>query len=83
MLQSIVVGLDPDNRDADLASTRTERRQVQKLAARLPEPNRTIFLYRQAGMTPREISVATTLEMNFVCRALAKIYSDLRVKLIA
>jgi DNA-directed RNA polymerase specialized sigma24 family protein len=44
----------------------------------LPEPARTMLTLRRRGMSPSEIARCMNLQPKAVCRALARIYSDMR-----
>lgn len=44
----------------------------------LPEPAKTMITLRRRGMSPSQIATSMNLQPKAVCRALAKIYSDLR-----
>jgi RNA polymerase sigma factor (sigma-70 family) len=77
-MQSIIASLN--DAAVEARSTRAERRILSKYATTLPEPERTIFLHRQSGMTPHEIAKAMELTNEAVCRSLAKSFSQLRIK---
>lgn len=82
MVRSIIATLHATNRDeVAVGMTRPERRCVDHVVRALQEPGRTIFLSRENGMTPDEISREMGIERQEVCRTLARIYSQIRVAL--
>jgi DNA-directed RNA polymerase specialized sigma24 family protein len=70
--------LDAAETAASVPNKSGAREAVMLYLATLPEPQRTVFRQRRAGMSSRAIAESMGMDRKVVCRVLARLYVELK-----